>query len=199
MKYKILNIVAHGRIADEINLTNLFNFLSEQLRLPKGKRKISELNDLFDCSKYKKFPGISVRFKDPKINVLIFRSGRIVISGGKSFNDVNLVINKLINILKYLNINIYSKPIIKVNNIVAYANTNKSVNLNKVASALNKIGADVEYDPEQFPSLIIGGKRLKAMIYSSGKIIIVGARSNEEIIDMINKVMTVIGGDSDES
>jgi len=195
MKYEIVNVVVSGSIADRVNLTDLFSFLTEQLKLPVGKRSLKELNDVICCNKYRIFPGLSLKFKNPSNSVLIFSTGRIIISGNKSFDDAKVTVNKLVNILRYLKINVYSKPVLKVNNMVAYVEISKTLNINKIVDTLMKSGVEFEYEPEQFPSLIYGSLRLKAVICRNGKIIILGARNEDEIKEMINKIKKLVGGD----
>ena len=67
---KIENIVASGVIAESIDLVELSD-----------KVENCELNK-------KRFPGAVYRIKDPKIVVLIFSSGKIILTGGKNLEDV---------------------------------------------------------------------------------------------------------------
>ncbi|MDY6959256.1 MAG: TATA-box-binding protein [Halobacteriota archaeon] len=42
------------------------------------------------------FPGLVYRLTDPKVVVLIFGSGKIVITGGKSINDATVAVEKIV-------------------------------------------------------------------------------------------------------
>lgn len=46
------------------------------------------------------FPGMIYRMKDPHVVLLIFASGKIVITGGKSFNDVKKAVEKINALLR---------------------------------------------------------------------------------------------------
>ncbi len=79
---------------------------------------------------------------------------------------------------------------IKVENVVASAALNVEVPLEKVVANLEGI----EYEPEQFPGLVLRLKQPKAaaLIFSSGKIVCTGAKSPSEANEAISKVAAMI-------
>jgi len=86
-----------------------------------------------------------------------------------------------------------SKKEIKIQNIVASASLEHDIPLLKLAEAL----PNTEYNPEQFPGLVMRIKEPKtsALIFSSGNIVCTGAKSMgkvkqavEAIIKNINKI-----------
>jgi len=80
-----------------------------------------------------------------------------------------------------------TKAIINIENVVAYATLNQKVDLNAVVKGY----PGVEYSPEQFPGLVFRLKRPKTatLIFSSGKMICTGAKSEKE---SRRAVMTVV-------
>jgi len=68
---KIENIVASAKVTDSLDL----NSLASQL-------KDAEYNK-------KRFPGVVLRMKDPKIAALIFGSGKVVLTGAKSIDNLS--------------------------------------------------------------------------------------------------------------
>ncbi|HEU5172608.1 MAG TPA: hypothetical protein VFT83_03685 [Nitrososphaeraceae archaeon] len=73
-----------------------------------------------------------------------------------------------------------------VRNIVATWNIGKKIDLNSVAGVLTKC----VYEPEQFPDLIINiSQSCTFLIFSSGKIVIAGAKSEEEKVSSIKKLV----------
>ena len=81
-----------------------------------------------------------------------------------------------------------AKKEIKIVNIVATSSLERPIPLVKLAEAL----PNTEYNPEQFPGLVMRIKEPKtsALIFSSGKIVCTGAKSMQivkESIDMIIK------------
>ena len=80
------------------------------------------------------------------------------------------------------------KKEIGIVNIVATSNLERAIPLVKLAEAL----PNTEYNPEQFPGLVMRIKEPKtsALIFSSGKIVCTGAKSMQKVkesIDMIIK------------
>jgi len=80
-----------------------------------------------------------------------------------------------------------SKRDIKVVNIVVSSNLKHDIPLEKMAATLS----NTEYNPEQFPGLVIRIKEPKtsALIFSSGKIVCTGARSLDKVHESIKKII----------
>lgn len=76
---------------------------------------------------------------------------------------------------------------IKVVNIVVSSSLEHDIPLEKMAATLS----NTEYNPEQFPGLVIRIKEPKtsALIFSSGKIVCTGARSMEKVREAIKKII----------
>ncbi len=76
---------------------------------------------------------------------------------------------------------------IKVVNIVVSANLGHDIPLEKMAATLS----NTEYNPEQFPGLVIRIKEPKAsaLIFSSGKIVCTGARTMTNVHESIRKII----------
>lgn len=76
---------------------------------------------------------------------------------------------------------------IKIVNIVVSASLGQDIPLEKMAATLS----NTEYNPEQFPGLVIRIKEPKtsALIFSSGKIVCTGARSMDKVKESIEKII----------
>jgi len=76
---------------------------------------------------------------------------------------------------------------IKVVNIVVSAALGQDIPLEKMAATLS----NTEYNPEQFPGLVIRIKEPKtsALIFSSGKIVCTGARTMHDVRESIKKII----------
>ncbi len=75
---------------------------------------------------------------------------------------------------------------IKIVNIVVSSSLEHDIPLEKMAATLS----NTEYNPEQFPGLVLRIKEPKtsALIFSSGKIVVTGARSIKKVREAINKI-----------
>ena len=80
-----------------------------------------------------------------------------------------------------------AKRDIQVVNIVVSSSLEHDIPLEKMATALS----NTEYNPEQFPGLVIRIKdpKTSALIFSSGKIVCTGARSMEKVEECIKKII----------
>ena len=80
-----------------------------------------------------------------------------------------------------------SKRDIKVVNIVVSTSLKHDIPLEKMAATLS----NTEYNPEQFPGLVIRIKEPKtsALIFSSGKVVCTGARSMDKVEESIKKII----------
>ena len=80
-----------------------------------------------------------------------------------------------------------TKRDIKIVNIVVSSSLEHDIPLEKMAATLS----NTEYNPEQFPGLVIRIKdpKTSALIFSSGKIVCTGARTIEKVNESIKKII----------
>jgi transcription initiation factor TFIID TATA-box-binding protein len=170
LTYTIQNIVVKSSLKSSINP-------ALELDLKKLSEKL--VNVEYNSNR---FPGLFLRLNNPKCVIIIFRNGKLILTGIKSFVDIDLVINKLIIELKNtVQIHI-EKELMKtlVVNIVITADFFKKINLDLAAIRLeNSI-----YEPEVFPGLVYNCTNpVKSvfLIFSTGKIVFTGIREKNLI------------------
>jgi transcription initiation factor TFIID TATA-box-binding protein len=80
-----------------------------------------------------------------------------------------------------------SKISVQVVNIVVSTNLEHDIPLEKMAATLS----NTEYNPEQFPGLVIRIKdpKTSALIFSSGKVVCTGAKTIEKVHESIQKII----------
>jgi len=132
-----------------------------------------------------RFPGLFLRINFPKSVFIIFRNGKMILTGLKKFDDIDHV---LVFLLEQINSeNIVSIKLRKEN--VEY----KVVNIVITADLHNKIDLDLAsvvlenaiYEPEVFPGLMYKNNNpVKSvfLIFSTGKIVFTGI-NNKEVIE----------------
>ena len=127
------------------------------------------------------FPGLIYRLKKPKTAMLIFRSGKANCTGAKNLADVKTCIYTVRDILAQAGVDVYKKPEITVQNMVAVYDLKSDLNLNAIAISLGL--ENVEYEPEQFPGLVyrIYDPKVVMLLFGSGKVVCTGARKTEDI------------------
>jgi transcription initiation factor TFIID TATA-box-binding protein len=160
---KIENIVASGSIADFIDLDIISN-----------KIENCELNT-------KRFPGAVYRIETPKIASLIFSSGKVVLTGIRSPESLDVGLKIILDKMSEAGIECYNEPRVAITNMVCSYDIGNKINLNKVVMTLSL--ENIEYEPEQFPGLVyrIADPKIVALLFSSGKIILTGGKNMEDI------------------
>jgi transcription initiation factor TFIID TATA-box-binding protein len=133
-----------------------------------------------------RFPGLVYRLPKPRTATLIFSSGKMVCTGAKSEKEVHKAVKKVIENLKDRNIVIIGTPEIQIQNIVASANLNAEVNLEKAVVLLE----NTMYEPEQFPGLIyrMSEPKVVLLIFTSGKMVCTGAKREDEVKVAVEKI-----------
>ena len=103
IEIKIQNIVASTTFAEKLDLDVIAQSLEDSEYEPE------------------QFPGLVYRLSDPKTATLLFRSGKANCTGAKNVEDVRKTADIIADKLKKLGIEVYKKPEIIVQNIVATA------------------------------------------------------------------------------
>ena len=173
---KIENVVVSTTIGTRLDLDEVINILEE-----------ANYNK-------KKFPGIVYRTISPKMVLLIFRSGKIVCTGTKSFEDARVGLSKTFEKLKTISVDIPMNPDIEIHNIVATADLGRVLNLDAITFGLGL--ENIEYEPEQFPCLVyrVLDPKLVVLLFSSGKVVITGGKKLEDVEVAMGKVMIKLDG-----
>ncbi|MHA1143710.1 MAG: TATA-box-binding protein [Candidatus Helarchaeota archaeon] len=172
--YKIVNIVASVRFDIE-NLIDLNNIAM--------KNKHTEYNP-------DTFPGLIYRIQAPKSTILVFSTGKLVLTGLKKEKDVGPITQKVLKVISKYGAKIKSEPEIKIQNIVASGDLNLKLNLDLMSISLER----ALYEPEVFPGLIYRMQNPKVvfLIFASGKIVCVGAKSEEDVQQAVQLLLEEI-------
>jgi transcription initiation factor TFIID TATA-box-binding protein len=141
-----------------------------------------------------RFPGVVYRMKDPKAAALIFGSGKVVCTGCRNISDVKAVFAKVAEIIAKSGVVLPKDYNVQVENIVASAKLDGTLDLDKIAFNLD----NSEYEPEQFPGLVHRMKDPKVafLLFGSGKVICAGARNVKDIgiaMTRVSKKLKALG------
>ena len=84
------------------------------------------------------------------------------------------------------------KPVVKIENVVACASLKHRIDLSAVVKAFPM----VSYRPERFPGLVFKLKkpRTTILIFSTGKMVCTGARSERDAVRALRKVVRTLNG-----
>ena len=174
LTYSLQNFVvkSHLPIEEDLDLKLLANKLE---------------NSQYDPNR---FPGLFIRFSHPKCVIIIFRNGKLILTGLKTSTNIKLVLKRLILKLdKIGTIGILKEKIQwEVVNIVVTANLFRAINLDAAAIRLT----NAVYEPEVFPGLVYRSStstKFVSLIFSTGKIVLTGIRKE----DVIEPVLVHLG------
>lgn len=174
LTYSLQNFVVKSHLAIEEDLD--LKFLANNLE-----------NSQYDPNR---FPGLFIRFSHPKCVIIIFRNGKLILTGLKTSTNIELVLKRLILKLgKIGTIGILEEKIQwEVVNIVVTANLFRAINLDAAAIRL----MNAVYEPEVFPGLVYRSStstKFVSLIFSTGKIVLTGIRKE----DVIEPVLVHLG------
>ena len=176
VKIRIENVVASTSLGDELDLQSIALGL--------------------DGAEYEpeQFPGLIYRLKQPKTEILLLRSGKVVCTGAKSMKEVEDYIATVSQQIRKGGQKINMHPRIEVQNIVASSALERETHLHALAVTL---GLDrVEYEPEQFPGLVcrIDEPRVVVLLFGSGKLVCTGARKPSDVEVAVKKITKELQG-----
>ncbi len=174
MDYKIVNLVASSNLGATLDLYNLATAVPEIEYEPE------------------QFPGAILKIIEPKVSLLLFKNGKIIISGASSEKNIKIAIKKAMKIIHEVQSDVKIKTKINYNivNLVATSSLPKQIDLFKVAMKLDNI----EYEPEQFPGAIarLYDPKVTILLFKNGKLICAGAKSEEFILKGLNKLKRML-------
>ena len=173
-KAEVQNIVASTRFADSFDLNAIVGILEGSEYDPK------------------RFPGLIYRIKEPKTALLLFGSGKVICTGGKTLNDVRESIDIVAGKLLKAGIPAERHPEITVQNIVATSDLGAGINLANIAISLGV--EHIEYEPEQFPGLVyrLEDPKVVCLLFGTGKMVLTGAKKVEEIDRAVKSIAEVL-------
>ena len=160
---KIENIVFSANLAEKIDI----QYVSKQ----------------FVNSKYNidEFSGLILDFDNPNCAVFLFSNGKITCTGIKNFDDIEIIINRIISDIEGCKITIFDDINIEIVNIIASSRFANNFNLGYIKDQI--IFENIVDNSNDFPGLIynIPDLAINVIIFNSGKIIFTGGKELEDI------------------
>ncbi len=167
--YKIENVVATVvvEITEKIDLTQIAR-----------KHADVEYNP-------ERFPGLVMRIEKPRATILIFSTGKMVVTGLRKAREAPRVVEKVVKNIRKAGIKV-SNPEITIQNIVASGDLHTNIDLNMAAIVMEF----AMYEPEVFPGLIyrMPDPKTVFLIFSTGRIVCTGAKKKEIVRDAVRKL-----------
>ena len=125
------------------------------------------------------FAAATLRLKNPRCTSLIFNSGNMVCTGGKSSSDSRFACRQCVNILQRSGLKVGFCNY-KVQNIVGSTSLSKPIDLIQLQK---DYGPYSSYEPELFPGLVFRLRKPKIvfLLFRSGRLVVTGAKTEEQI------------------
>jgi len=136
------------------------------------------------------FPGAVFRIKVPKTATLLFRTGKMVCTGGKSEAMARKAVKKIVQNLRKGKIKIKNDAKVTIQNIVASIDLGGKIHLEKVARTLPRS----MYEPEQFPGVIhrMLDPKTVILIFASGKLVCTGGKTEKDVYRSVNNLHSML-------
>ena len=141
------------------------------------------------------FPGLPFKLKNPKSCTLLFDTGRMVCTGTKGEREARRAILEVVRELKEAGIVIRGEPEFTIQNMVASVDLGGAIiDVEELVYAAHRLGIRVMYEPEQFPGAIyrMEDPKVVFLIFSTGKLVCVGAKREEEVYRAVEKLVTIL-------
>ena len=136
------------------------------------------------------FPGLVFILTSPKTATLIFRSGKMVCTGGKSEAMSIKAVRTVVQKLRKGKIKIKKDAVITVQNIVASGSLGGKIHLEDAARRLPRS----MYEPEQFPGLIhrMVDPKTVLLLFASGKLVCTGAKKESDVYKSVHNIHALL-------
>ena len=167
---KIVNIVYSGNLECEINF-----------------ERFRELGASIFSYNPKSYHG--AYFQLSKGKVTLYRSGKYIIVGLKSLDDIESAFKEFFSIISK-NYEIKNAQLPQIQNIVATYDFETTVDLQKIFTSSNL--ENMEYEPEQFSGLIFRDTDCSVLLFRSGKSVFTKAKKIDQLLKTKKKIEDLI-------
>lgn len=162
------------------NIVATFNLGVDHIDL----KKVSLRCDFLDYNPIK-FAAATLRICNPRTTALLFSSGNVVCTGGKTKAETRLAARKYVRLLQRFGLRISMRNF-HIQNIVATSYVDAAIRLRDIAS---DYGAYCSYEPELFPGLVFRtiAPKVVFLVFRSGKVVITGTKTSTCAYDVFKK------------
>jgi len=169
---KIVNLVATVILAEPLDLNEVHKHLPGS-KFPKAGS-----------------PWLQYRLQPENYYTTFYKSGKFLVTGVTSPSEIRPIADRIVSILKTNAIKVKITEI-RIHNFVVVDTIGHSVQFDKIIASLPDV--NIEYEPEQFPGMIIKENGHSFLLFSSGKVILTGIRDMESIKPVLSAFKEKIG------
>jgi len=139
----------------------------------------------------RRFAAVIMRLREPRATALIFASGKMCVTGTKSTHNATLATKRFAYIIERVGFKPEEHLNFKVQNIVGTTDVGFPLRLEGLVYAHSMYAS---FEPELFPGLIYRmiKPRVVFLIFVSGKLVITGARTEDDLKQAFTKLYPVL-------
>ena len=139
----------------------------------------------------RRFGAVIMRLREPRATALLFASGKMCITGVKSAHNASLAAKKFAYIVERVGFQPQDHLEFKIQNIVGTTDVGFPIRLEGLVYAHSTYAS---FEPELFPGLIyrLVSLRVVFLIFVSGKIVITGAKTEQDLRQAFIKIKPVL-------
>ncbi|XP_077504912.1 uncharacterized protein LOC144114810 [Amblyomma americanum] len=138
----------------------------------------------------KRCNALIMRIREPRTTASIFSSGKMICAGAKSEEESRLAARKYARIIQKLGFDAEFLDF-RIRNIVASCDVSFALRLEGLVLTHSPFA---RYEPELYPGLIFRmvKPRIVLLIFSSGKVVLTGAKVRSEIYEAFNNIYPIL-------
>ena len=178
-----------GSLKAEWKVENVVATVVVELGASGEKINLNQIAHKYPDCEYnpERFPGLVMRVVDPKATILVFSTGKMVVTGLRAATEAEAVVNSVIKKMIQAKVDIKSEPVITIQNIVASGDLHTHIDLNEASVIME----NAMYEPEVFPGLIdrMAEPKTVFLIFSTGRIVCTGAKTKEIVGEAVQKLV----------
>ena len=127
---------------------------------------------------------LKYRLGPEKKYIAFYKSGKFLITGVRSRQEVRVLVDKVVDELLRYGIEV-TVTAVRVNNIVFEGKLDLPASLENLIRVLD--AGKASYEPEQFPGMIYKDWGASFLLFSSGKFIITGINDEKDIGSIVSR------------
>jgi len=188
----IMKSAAKVTIVNMVVRSDFLNVESKKIDLSSLASSLEDWNGKYDAEC---FPSLFLKDPNGRATVLLFGSGKIIMTGIRSEREARETLDKLAERLK-TELDVVPNKKYDVINVVARCDVDAEVDLDAAFLKLK----NALYDPSLFPALIYRSKDPKfvALIFKNGKINVVGIKNEHDAPRAVELILDALDGCIDE-
>lgn len=152
---------------------------------------LEELSSSVGCIEFgrNRYPAAYIRSE--KGFVTVYHTGRYVMQGITSTAEADALYSEVKKLLSpFCDVDLFSAPTVR--NMVCTSDAGRILDLDTLFLRISMAGGDATFEPEVFPGLILRTEGCTYNIFSTGRFVILGCRSEEDAVLCESRLLSLL-------